>query len=138
MAFVALITAFIFFRTHIHDHTIEDAGLIAGLLFFSPLMSLFAGLAEMTFAVRPGLLRWHIVACRQPAPHAVCATHAGVGKRLGAREPWPLWHAEAWARVCCLVRCRFLQYQPDELAAAQIERLPTFFKQRDNNYFPSW
>ena len=49
---VAFVVATLFLRTHIHSHTIQDANLVAGLLFFTLIQSLFSGIAEMTFAVR--------------------------------------------------------------------------------------
>ena len=50
---VAIIAATLYLRTHIHDHTIQDGTLIQGFLFFSLLVMLFNGIAEMTFSVQP-------------------------------------------------------------------------------------
>ena len=50
---VAIIAATLYLRTHIHDHTIQDGQLIQGFLFFSLLVMLFNGIAEMTFSVCP-------------------------------------------------------------------------------------
>ncbi|KAK9826285.1 hypothetical protein WJX74_005739 [Apatococcus lobatus] len=48
---VAIITATLYLRTHIHDHTLQDGTLIQGFLFFSLLVMLFNGIAEMTFSI---------------------------------------------------------------------------------------
>ena len=47
MGFVAIIVATLFLKTHIHRKTNEDAGLIAGFLFFTLIQLFFNGIAEM-------------------------------------------------------------------------------------------
>ena len=47
MALVAIITATLFLRTHIHRQTYEDANLLAGFLFFTLVQLFFNGIAEM-------------------------------------------------------------------------------------------
>ena len=51
MGIVGIVVATMFLRTHIHSHTIQDANLVSGMLFFSLIQSIFAGIAEMTFTV---------------------------------------------------------------------------------------
>lgn len=47
MAFVAIITATLFLRTHIHRQTYTDANLLAGFLFYTLVQLFFNGIAEM-------------------------------------------------------------------------------------------
>ena len=47
MAFVAIITATLFLRTHIHRQTYTDANLLAGFLFYTLIQLFFNGIAEM-------------------------------------------------------------------------------------------
>ena len=47
MAFVAIITATLFLRTHIHRQTYADANLLAGFLFYTLIQLFFNGIAEM-------------------------------------------------------------------------------------------
>ena len=61
---VAFVVATLFLRTHIHSHTIQDANLVAGMLFFTLIQSLFSGIAEMTFAVGTAQLCSHFALLR--------------------------------------------------------------------------
>ena len=47
MAIVAIVTATLFLRTHVHRQTFTDANIHAGFLFFTLLQLFFNGIAEM-------------------------------------------------------------------------------------------
>ena len=44
---MAIITATLFLRTHIHRETFTDANLLAGFLFFTVIQLFFNGIAEL-------------------------------------------------------------------------------------------
>ena len=52
VAVMGLITATLFLRTHIHPISPNDGQEIAGFLYFSTLVMLFNGIAELTMTVR--------------------------------------------------------------------------------------
>ncbi|XP_030971325.1 pleiotropic drug resistance protein 1-like [Quercus lobata] len=51
LTIVALITSTVFLRTNMHRDSVEDGGIYAGALFFSVIITLFNGLAELSMTI---------------------------------------------------------------------------------------
>ncbi|KAK9856815.1 hypothetical protein WJX84_004570 [Apatococcus fuscideae] len=51
VAFVAVVAATVYLRTHIHDHTLQDGTLLSGFLFYTILVMMFNGITELALTI---------------------------------------------------------------------------------------
>ena len=58
VAFVAIVAATVYLRTHIHDHTLQDGTLLSGFLFYTILVMMFNGITELALTVSPARPCW--------------------------------------------------------------------------------
>ena len=137
-------TATLFLRTNLHPNSVGDGQVYFGVIFFSLIMVLFDGFAEETLTVRLAIflsdmqirlsfLSLHRAPIRSTRHHRHCR----------ASKPF----ARCPCRRCDNTETNMdssdpsltlKEPAPHRADALQVQRLPGWFKQRDNYFYPAW